>query len=330
MHETLMTRRTTQWLSKAVVACTVLISATATGQNFPHQPISMIVGYPPGGSNDLVARIIAPPLAEALGSAVIVENRAGAGGTIGAQHVSRSKPDGHTILLSSASPVVLSPQSMAVEPYDAVNDLTAINTVGMAPQAIATNPKLKINTLEEFLEHASNTPATLSSSGSGSLGHLTIELLTKAAGIDIMHVPYKGATPAITDTLAGHVDAVVMDIPPLYTHLQSGNLNALAVTSAERVSFLNNVPTAQEVLPGFNVVNWIGIFGPANMPEEIVERYDAAIKKVIARDDIRAQLENIAVVPTHMAGPAEFQEFFSEEYDRWGTLIRESGLSMRD
>lgn len=330
MLESIARSRATQWLTKTALASTFLIATSAIGQNFPSQPISMIVGYPPGGSNDLIARLIAQPLAEELGATIVVENRAGAGGTIGAQSVARSAPDGYTILLSSASPVVLSPQSMAVPPYNAVTDFTAINTVGMTPQAIATSPTLQVNTLQDFLTHAKSTPTTLSSSGAGSLGHLTIELLQKASGIEIMHVPYKGATPAVTDTLAGHVDAVVMDIPPLYNHIKGGKLNALAVTSEERVNFLSDVPTAQEILPGFNVVNWVGIFGPANMPEEIVERYSTAIKNIVAREDVQKQLETIAVVPSSMSGPAEFQQFFNTEYERWGALIKEVDLSMRN
>ena len=315
-------------LATSVLALSAALAGPAMAQSFPSQPITMIVGYPPGGSNDIVARIISKPLGDALGTTVVVENKAGANGTIGAQHVVKSKPDGYTVLLSSVSPVVLSPQTMEQPPYNAVTDFTHINTVGMTPEAIATGPALKVNNLKELLERAKTNPVTLSSSGSGGLPHLTIELLKSTSGGNITHVPYKGAGPAVTDTLAGHVDGIVMDLPPLYALIKDGRLNALAVTSGERVSFLKDVPTAQEELPNFNVVNWVGIFAPAGTPPDVVERYDAAIKKVLQMPEVRAQLENVAVVPTVMDSPTAFQEFFKDEYSRWGNVIKEAGLSM--
>jgi tripartite-type tricarboxylate transporter receptor subunit TctC len=290
----------------------------------------MVVGYPPGGSNDIVARLISKPLGDALGTTIVVENKAGANGTIGAQFVAKAKPDGYTILLSSVSPVVLSPQTMAKPPFDSVKDFTPINTVGLTPEAIATGPALKVKSLKELLEHAKKNSVTLSSSGSGGLPHLTIELLKTASGGNITHVPYKGGGPAVTDTLAGHVDGIVMDLPPLYSLIKEGRLNALAVTSADRVSFLSEVPTAREELPNFNVVNWVGIFAPAGTPPEVVARYDAAIKEVVKLPEVRAQLEKVAVVSSVMDDPAAFQKFFKEEFERWGKVIKDAGLSMQN
>lgn len=315
-------------LAGALLALTPLTYALAQG--FPSQPITMVVGYPPGGSNDIVARLISKPLGDALGTTIVVENKAGANGTIGAQFVAKAKPDGYTILLSSVSPVVLSPQTMAKPPFDSVKDFTPINTVGLTPEAIATGPALKVKSLKELLEHAKKNSVTLSSSGSGGLPHLTIELLKTASGGNITHVPYKGGGPAVTDTLAGHVDGIVMDLPPLYSLIKEGRLNALAVTSADRVSFLSEVPTAREELPNFNVVNWVGIFAPAGTPPEVVARYDAAIKEVVKLPEIRAQLEKVAVVSSVMDDPAAFQKFFKEEFERWGKVIKDAGLSMQN
>ena len=323
-------RTAVQRLGYVVLALAPLAATPALAQQFPSQPITMIVGYPPGGSNDIVARLVSKPLADELGTTIVVENRAGASGTIGVQHMVRSKPDGYTILLSSASPVVLSPQTMAQPPFDSLKDFIPINTVGMTPEAIATGPALKVNNLKELLDTAKTKPVTLSSSGAGGLPHLTIELLKSTSNSNITHVPYKGAGPAVTDTLAGHVDGIVMDLPPLYSLIQDGKLKALAVTSAERVSFLADVPTAQEELPNFNVVNWVGIFAPVGTPAEVIERYDAAIKKVLEQPELRAQLENVAVVPSVMESPAAFQTFFQGEFERWGTVIKDAGLSMQD
>jgi len=323
-------RSTVRRLAISLVALTPLAMTPVLAQEFTSQPITMVVGYPPGGSNDIVARMISKPLGDALGTTIVVENKAGANGTIGAQHVVKANPDGHTILLSSVSTVVLSPQTMAKAPYHSPTDFVPINTVGLTPEAIATGPALKVKNLKELLEHAKTQPVTLSSSGAGGLPHLTIELLKSASNGNIVHVPYKGAGPAVTDTLAGHVSGIVMDLPPLYSLIKDGKLNALAVTSAERVSFLSEVPTAQEVLPDFHVVNWVGIFAPAGTPPAVIERYDAAIKKVLEQPEVRAQLEKVAVVPSVMASPSEFQKFFNNEYQRWGAVIKQAGLSMKD
>lgn len=323
-------RHVIRTLAGTLLALTPLASLPALAQEFPSQPITMVVGYPPGGSNDIVARLISKPLGDALGTTIVVENKAGANGTIGAQYVAKSKPDGYTVLLSSVSPVVLSPQTMSKPPFDSLKDFTHINTVGLTPEAIATGPALQVRSLKELLDHAKTRSVTLSSAGSGGLPHLTIELLKTVSKGNITHVPYKGAGPAVTDTLAGHVDGIVMDLPPLYSLIKEGRLNALAVTSADRVSFLAEVPTAREELPDFNVVNWIGIFAPAGTPPEVVARYDAAIKEVIKLPEIRAQLEKVAVVPSVMESPTAFQKFFRQEFERWGKVIKDAGLSMQD
>src|SRR5690606_1646550 len=296
--ETTMSTRSTR-INPLRRAMTALLAATsllaispmqAVAQEFPSRPITLIVGYPPGGSNDILARLVAPRLAEILGTSVVVENRAGASGTIGATFVARAAPDGYTLLASSASPIAITPQTMRSMPFDPVKDFVAINTVGLVPEAIAIGPNLKVNTLAELLELARTKQVTLSSSGTGGLPHLTIELLKKAAGGDILHVPYRGGGPAIVDTLAGHVDGIVMDLTPLQAQIQSGALKALAVTSAERVDFLPNVPTAQENLPGFNVVNWFGLFAPAKTPPEVVKRISDALVQVVHEPGIREQL----------------------------------------
>ncbi|RTZ41644.1 tripartite tricarboxylate transporter substrate binding protein [Candidimonas sp. SYP-B2681] len=324
-------RATLRTLALAVLSLPTFIIATPSlAQNFPAHPITMIVGYPPGGSNDIVARIVAPAIGEALGTTIVVENKAGASGMIGAGNVAKAKPDGHTLLLSSVSPVVLSPQTMKKPPFDSMTDFTPINTVGLTPEAVAVGPHLKVKNLKELLELTRSKQVTLASSGAGGLPHLTIELLKQASKGNIVHVPYKGAGPAVTDTLAGHVDGIVMDLPPLYTLIKDKRLNALAVTSDKRVSFLADVPTAQEELPDFNVVNWVGIFAPAKTSPEVVAKIDAAIKKAIARPDIQKQLENVAVVPSVMSDPNAFQNFFGTEFTRWGGVLKAAGVSMSE
>jgi tripartite-type tricarboxylate transporter receptor subunit TctC len=299
----------------------------AAAQGFPAKPIRLIVGYTPGGSNDIVARIIAPRLSEVLNTPVVVENRPGASGALGADYVAKAAPDGYTLLAASASPVVITPHTLPKIPFNTLTDFTPINTVGLTPEAIAVGPKLKVTSLKQLLELARTQNVSLASSGNGGLPHLTIELLIQASHGKIMHVPYKGAAPAMTDTLGGHVDGIVMDLPPLYPLIQDGKLTALAVTSEKRFDLLPGVPTAHEELPGFTVTNWMGVFAPAHTPPAVVEQLNAALVKVVAREDVKAQLLKAAVVPSVMASPDAFQKFVVEEFNRWGKLVKQRNIT---
>ena len=304
---------------------------TSSAQSFAGKPITMVLGYPPGGSNDIAARIIVPSLSEELGTTVIIDYKPGANGTIGASSVVRSKPDGHTLFLVSSSPLVIVPQTMKTPPFDVRKDLRGINMVGYTPEAIAVGPKLKdVKTLEDLIKLSKTQQVTLSSSGIGGLPHLTIELLIAASQGKILHVPYKGGGPAATDTVAGHVDGIVMDLPPLFGMIKDGRLRALAVTSAKRVSFLPDVPSAQEVLKGFDVVNWIGIFAPAQTPTPVVDKINAALVKVLARSDVRAQLEKAGLVPQSLKNPEAFQTFVSNEFTRWGEVLKKADVKLTD
>jgi tripartite-type tricarboxylate transporter receptor subunit TctC len=185
---------------------------------------------------------------------------------------------------------------------------------------------MKVGSLKELLEIARTRQVSLSSSGNGGLPHLTIELLTQASHGKIVHVPYKGAAPAITDTLAGHVHGIVMDLPPLIPLIREGRLHALAVTSEKRFDLLASLPTAHEELPGFMVTNWMGVFAPAHTPRAVVDQIDAALKKVVAREDVQAQLLKNAVVPSVMASPDAFAGFVAQEFKRWGELVKEKNI----
>lgn len=312
------------WLSIGAVWGTAHAQAT-----YPTKPIKLIVGYPPGGSNDIVARIVAPALGTILGQQVLVENKPGANGTMGAAQVAKSPADGYTLLLSSASPLVIAPHLLGKSPFDVNQEFIAINTVGLTPEAIAVGPSLPVKNFQELLELAKKQDVTISSSGNGGLPHLTIELLKQASKGRITHVPYKGAGPAVTDTIAGHVNAVTMDLPALITFIRDGRLKALAVTSDSRVDFLPEVPTAQEQgLPSFSAVNWLGVFAPAGTPRPIVDKLYSALKQVVADAQVREQLHRTAVVPNSSESQQSFQAFLAKENDRWGRIARESGAKM--
>lgn len=318
-------------LAASLALLPLAIAAPAgAADNFPSKPIRLVVGYPPGGSNDIAARIIAPELGQFLGVSVVVENRVGASGVIGADHVAKSEPDGYTLMLSSISPIVLAPQTMKAPPFYAPKDFKAINMMALTPEAIATGPRLKgVKTLKDLLERAKTQQITLSSSGTGGLPHLTIELLRKVQG-NIVHVPYKGAGPAVTDTLGGHVDGIVMDLPPLYNQIKEKRLTALAVTSEKRVDFLADVPTAQEVLPGFNVENWVGLFAPSNTPNAVIAKLDQALRKAVSQPKVKALLANAAMAPAMMDSPEAFQKRLADDYARWGKVIKDAGVEMTD
>jgi tripartite-type tricarboxylate transporter receptor subunit TctC len=311
------------------LAMLALCGVTAAQDLAIGRPVKLIVGYPPGGSNDIVARIVAPRLAELLGTPVVVENKAGANGVIGADSVAKSAPDGQTLLAASASPLVIAPHLQnGRAPFDTRKDLLAINTLGRMPEVIAVNPSLQITTLSQLLALARTKPVTLASSGNGGLPHLTIELLKQASRGNIVHVPYKGAGPAMADVIAGHTQGIVMDLPPLYPLLQDGRLTPLAVTSERRVEFLPKLPTAEEELPGFQVSNWIGLFAPARTPRSIVDKLNAALIAVMARQDVKDLLHKAAVTPGTLASPEAFQTFVNEEFSRWERVVKSANVQV--
>jgi tripartite-type tricarboxylate transporter receptor subunit TctC len=310
---------------------TIISSALVCAQSLGSKPISLVVGFAPGGSNDIAARIIAPYLSEVLGTTVVVENKVGASGMLAGAAVAKAAPDGHSLLLSSLSPVIISPQAMKTSPFHTPTDLIGINIVGLTPEAIAIGPTLpEVKSLGDLIALSQNRPITLSSSGTGGLPHLTIELLMAASKGKITHVPYKGGGPAVTDTVAGHVDGIVMDLPPLMSMIQEGRLKALAVTSDQRVEFLPGIPTAQEFLPNFSVVNWLGIFAPAKTPQPIIDKLNDALLKVVARPDVQEKLKNVAILPSTMQSPAIFQKFVNAEYQRWGDVLKQAKVELSD
>jgi len=318
-------------LLSLLIASAALLQSTAHAQDFSGKPITIVVGFAPGGSNDIAARIIAPYMGELLGTTVVVENKTGAAGMISGAYVVKAAPDGHTLLLSSLSPIIVSPQTKIKPPFYTPTDLIAVNMVGLSPQAIAINNSMpNVKTLADLFALSQTRQITLSSSGTGSLSHLTIEMLTTASNGKLVHVPYKGGGPAVTDTIAGHVDGVVMDLSPILPMSQDGRLNVLAVTTEDRIDFLPNTPTAKEVLPNFTAVNWVGVFAPARTPANVINKINDAIVKVVARPDVQDKLKKAAIVPQTMASPAKFQVFIDNEYKHYGEVMKQAKVELSD
>lgn len=295
-------------------------------QQFPSKVIRLMVGAPPGGSVDFGARIIAQPLAEALGATVLVENKPGAGGTINSAYVANAQPDGHTLLVTTATAVIVVPQAMPKPPLNALTDLQAINTVGVSPVAIAVNPKLGVKTLKDFIALSRTRQVSIASPGTGSLMHLIIESIVQATGANFLHVPYSGTGPGIVDTIAGHVDAVISDLAPFPPFLQDGKMTMIAVTTDKRLEGYPDVPTVSEVVPGFVVLNWQGIFVASKTPKAVVDKINDALLKVAARDDVRAAFRKGAINVAPMASPEAFQKNVTTDYHRWGKLLKEKGI----
>ena len=307
-----------------------LLPVTAA-QDFSAKPITLVVGFPAGGSNDIVARLIAPHLSELLKTSVIIDIKAGASGTIAASSVVRSAPDGHTLLVSSLSPTVVTPQTMRKPPYDPRVDLIPINMLGFTPETIAVGPTLpNVKTLAQLIALAQTREITMSSAGVGGFPHLAIELFTLATKGKFVHVPYKGATPAVADTAAGHVDATMMDTPPLLGLIKEGRLTALAVSSDKRLSVLPEVPTAQETLPGFTAISWIGLFAPAKTPSAVITRINEALSITLKKPEVMAQLEKVALPSGLMSSTDEFKAFVAAEYVRWGDVLKQAKIELTD
>jgi tripartite-type tricarboxylate transporter receptor subunit TctC len=311
----------------ALAATGVLGASAARAQApYPSRPINLVVGFPPGGSNDVVARILAPRLGEILGTSVIVVNKPGSNALIGTDFVARAAPDGYTLTLASASPLAISPHTYAKIPFDPIKDLTGITTVAATPELVAVHPSVHVKTLQELVALSKTRQVTLSSSGNGGLPHLAIELLRTVSKGNFLHVPYKGAGPAVVDTMGGHVDGVIMDLPALQSAVKQGALNALAVTNTQRSPVFPQIPTSREEgFPTLLAFNWFAVLGPAKLPKAIVDKLHKALLTAVKSPDVQRGMATVGVEPMTHESPEAFEAFLQEELQRWGKVARESG-----
>jgi tripartite-type tricarboxylate transporter receptor subunit TctC len=306
--------------------CLALGAGAAAADTYPSKPIMLVVGFPPGGSNDVVARIIAPKASEFLGTPIVIDNRPGANATIGTQHVAKAAPDGYTITLGSASPLAISPHTYPDIPYDTLKDLAGVTTVAMTPEVVAVTPSVKAKSLKELIDLAKTQDVNVASSGNGGLPHLAIELFKQLANGKVEHVPYKGAGPAANDVVGGHVQAIIVDLPALYGLIDQKQLTALAVTSEHRAPVLPNVPTSVEQgYPTLLAVNWFAIMAPAKTPEPIIAKLHEAFVKAANDPEVKTNFSKVGIEPMTHASPAEFEKFLSAEVKRWGVVAKESG-----
>ena len=327
-----MTTRSLQARNVAL-SCAALLAALALpgawAQDYPARPVRLLVGFPPGGSNDIVARVLAPRMSELLGQQVVVENRPGANAIIATEFVAKAAADGYTLLLASASPLAISPHTYAKLPYDTLTDFAPITAVAMTPELIAVHPSLPARSLKDLIALARSQPGKLSfaSAGNGGLPHLAIELFKTTAKVNVLHVPYKGAAPAITDLVGGHVEGMAMDLPPVLPHVKSGRLRGLAMASERRTPLLPELPTAAEQgLPDLLAVNWFTIVAPAKTPRAVIDRVYAVLAKATGAPEIRERLLVQGVEIMTQPSPAAATAFIRDETVRWGKVVKAAGV----
>jgi tripartite-type tricarboxylate transporter receptor subunit TctC len=294
---------------------------------YPSKPVRLILPFPPGGGTDILGRLIAERLAASLGQAVVVENRGGAGGNVGAEAAARAAPDGYTVILA-ATTLAISPSLYAKLGYDPLRDFAPISLVAIVPNVMVTHPSVPAQTLQEFIALAKAKPGALNfgSGGAGTSNHLGGELFNIVAGVKLVHIPYKGVNLAMNDVLAGNVQLVLIGIPAAAANIKSGKLRALAVLARERSGALPEVPTAAEAgLPDFDVTTWYGVLAPAGTPRAIVLRLNAELVRIMHAPDLKERLATMATDP-RTSTPEEFAAYIRQETARWGEVVRKTGI----
>src|SRR5689334_7957067 len=300
----------------------------ALAQAYPTKPVKMIVPFPPGGPSDIFARGLAAGMSADLGQPVVVENTGGQGGVIGVDRALKSAPDGYTLGFNSGSTLAIAPYSFTRLPYDVKKDVALITTVVRVPEVLVVHPSLPVKTLQELVAYAKANPGKVNfgSAGGGSITHLAGELLKAEAKIDIVHVPYKGAAPAVNDLLGGQVQMGIFDVPVLLGHIRSGKLRALAVTSANRAPTLPEVPTTAELgYPNVNSDNWYGLVMPGATPTDIQRRVHAAATSALRSDAVKEQFAKVGGIASP-GTPQEYAKFVAAEQAKWGRIVTAIGF----
>lgn len=297
---------------------------------FPTKPVKILIGFPAGGPLDAHARLLADRLGQLLGQPVIVDYKAGAGGTVGADFVAKSEPDGHTLLMANTGTMVINPAIYPKNPYQTLRDFAPVARTAMQPLAIVVNPQVPANTLQEFIALAKKSPGRLNygSAGNGGISHLVPEMFKSATGTFIVHIPYKGSAPAFTDLLAGQVQMMAESIPQASQYVKQGKLRALAVTSRERSAALPDTPTLIEAgIQGFDVVGFYGVLAPAGTPKPVLEKLGAAFKATLETPEIRSRMVAQGADPAFL-GPEAFTQYLAAEMPRWAKAVKDSGAKL--
>jgi tripartite-type tricarboxylate transporter receptor subunit TctC len=294
---------------------------------YPNKPVSIVVGFEPGGGTDTTARIVQGPLGEQIGQQIVVENRAGAGGNIAVDYVAKAAPDGYTIVLANVGALAVNPHILKT-PYDPLRDLLPISMAAEFANVLVVQPSLAVKSVADYVKLAKSKPGaiTYASSGIGGAGHLAGELLRGVAKIDIVHVPYKGGGPAMQGFLGGQVDSFFATPISSISQIRAGKAIAVATTGSKRAALMPDVPTVAEAgFPGYEALNWYGFLAPKGTPREIVERLNREIVKALANQQVVAALHKTGTEPKS-SSPEEFAAYIKREYDTWGKVVKEAGI----
>ena len=319
---------------RAALACAALLAFANAGvtpaQTWPAKPLRLIVPFPPGGGNDVIARAVAQKLGERLGQSVVVDNRAGANGIVGLQALLQAAPDGHTIAVGAAGPLAVNPSLYDKLPYDALKDFAPVTNMVNFPLLLVTHPSVAAKNTRDLVALAIAQPGKLhySSPGSGNSGHLAGELFNSMAGVKTVHVPYKGQGPALTDLIAGQVQMLYSSIPSVLPHVRQGQLNAIAVGSAKRIPSLPDIPTiAESGVPGYEAYSWVGMIAPAATPKAVISRLNREIVDILKERDVAEKLNGQGALPVGDT-PEQFGAYIRSEIDKWGAVVRSSNIKV--
>ena len=313
---------------KQILAALLLSPLLALAQAYPAKPVRLIVGFPAGGPADIFGRALAQGMAAELGQPVVVENVAGVGGVLGVDRAAKAAPDGYTLCINSASPLVIAPYSLSKIPYDVKKDFAFLTLVVRVPEVLAVHPALPVASLGELITYARANPGKVNfgSAGSGSITHLAGELLKAEAKVDLVHVPYKGAAPAVNDLLGGQVQMGIFDVPVLLGHIRSGKLKALAITSEHRAPSLPDVPTTREMsYPNVNSDKWYGLVAAAATPPEVQKRIHAAALAALKSKSVEEQFSKVGGIASP-GTPQEYQAFIAAEQAKWSRIVQAIGF----
>ncbi len=314
-------------LLAAIAAALPVMAERAEAQSYPDRAITLVVPFAPGGSTSIVARVIADKMSETLGQQVIVDNRPGAGGTIGTKAVVGSAPDGYTIVLGYTGTLAIGPSLYPNAGYDARKDLIAIGMIGHAPNSLVVHPSFPARTLAELIAHTKANPGKVNygSAGVGTVSHVSGEYFATAAGIKLVHIPYKGTGPALTDLLGGHIPMAFAPVPATHSNVANGQMRALAVTSTTRSALMPNVPTiAESGIAGFDASLYYGLAAPPGTPRAIVDRLNKELRTALASDDVKKRLAADGTEPTP-GSPEEYAAFIDKDEAKWSKIVKASG-----
>ena len=317
-------------LGLTVLSSTFVPLQAQAANQWPSKPITIIVPFAAGGTTDIVARLTGLALSKELKQSVIIENRAGAGGNIGSNIASKAPADGYTLVMGTVGTHAINPHLYKKMPYDTLKDFSPISRIASVPNVLVLNQSSSAKTVKDVMDEAKKNPGKLafSSSGSGASTHLTGELFKSLAGVEMLHVPYKGSAPALTDLMAGQVDLMFDNLPSAMPFIKSGKLKAIAVTTLQRASQLPDLPTIDESgIPGLDASSWFGLFAPSKTPKEVITTINEALQKVMESSDLKSKIESQGGTPIYET-PANFSAYLAAENTRWAKVVKQSGATI--